>query len=1025
MTHPHPRALASTANACTWTLVLAGALLAVAACDRAPSPEAVEGDAAPITGTVSSPITATAAVSSTERTEADLLSSARQLVFQGKRSGEGYFSADGKRLIFQSEREADNPFYQIYVLDLESGETERVSPGHGKTTCGWLHPDGQQALFASTHDEPSARDEMQAELDFRASGQERRYSWDYDEAYELYATTLGSDDYSKLTDAPGYDAEGAYSPDGAQIVFTSNRLAYAEPLSETDAAIFERDPSYMADIYIMDADGGNVTRLTDAPGYDGGPFFSPDGERIVWRHFNEEGTLADIWTMNADGTDKRQITDFGAMSWAPFYHPSGDYIVFTSSKLGFDNFELYIVDAEGVKEPVRVTFTAGADVLPVFAPDGNALVWSTTRGQAAGQGSQLWIADWDDARARELLALSAAQGTGEAALVGTGAAVPPDMAATAPEIRAEDARLHVERLAAPEMDGRQTGTDGELLATAYVAEAFEAIGLTPAGDDGYFQSFDFTSGVSLAGVNMLAVTTPEGEELEPVLDTDWRPLSFSKVGSVGFGEAVFAGYGIVARADGDQPAYDSYEGLDVAGKWVVVLRYLPEDIPAERRQQLKRYASLRFKAMAARDKGAVGVLVVSGPASKVTDQLVPMRFDASVAGTSIAAASVTDDLVAPWFAAAGTTLADAQAALDGGEAVPGFALAGNQVGAHFTLSFDTDIGRNVIGRVQWGEAPSDQVVVIGAHVDHLGHGGAGDSLAKPEEEGQIHYGADDNASGVAGLIEIAQRMAGAKAEGTVPEGARDVVFAAWSGEELGILGSSHFVKAFGPEENADSIYPAVAAYLNMDMIGRMKDAVILQGVGSSPGWTALVEQRNVAIGLPVTLSDDTYLPTDATSFYLKGVPILAAFTGAHSEYHTPRDTPDLVDYEALARISDLIGSIAESLVEAEEPLAYVKAQAPEQRPSNSGLRVYMGTIPDYADTTSVGVLLSGVAEGGPAEEAGIKGGDILVELAGQKLENIYDYTAALDALKIGEPVTVVVMRDGERVELTVTPRSRE
>jgi len=966
---------------------------------------------------------------SPEQGENDLLVNARQLVFQGLRSGEGYFSADGRQLIFQSEREADNPFYQIYLLDLESGETKRVSPGWGKTTCAWIHPDGQQVMFASTHEEPSAREEMQAELDFRASGQTRRYSWDYDEAYEIYVGTLGSEDYANLTNTLGYDAEASYSPDGSKVVFASNRLAYSQPMSAREAELFERDPSFMMDLYIMDDDGGNVRRLTDAPGYDGGPFFSPDGERIIWRHFNEEGTIADVWTMRTDGSDKRQVTNFGAMSWAPFYHPSGDYIVFSSSKLGFDNFELYMVDVEGEREPVRVSFSPTADVLPVFSPDGSRLAWSTTRGRSGG-GSQLWLADWNDARARELLALSPPARPRSATPSGTEGALPtiaPEMAATAPEIRAADAEIHVRSLASPEMGGRETGTDGERLATAYVAEAFRALGLAPAGDEGYFQSFEFTSGVSLAGINMLAIVTPAGEETGPVLDQEWRPLAFSRIGSVGFGEMVFAGYGVVAPEDVGQASYDSYQGLDAAGKWVVVLRYLPEDITAERRQFLNRYASLRQKAMVARDKGALGLLVVSGPASRVDQQLVPLRFDASLAGTSIAAVSVTDDLAAPWFTAAGTTLAEAQAALEGGEPVAGFALSGYQAGTHLTLGFDTNVGRNVVGRLQWGPTPSEEVVVIGAHVDHLGQGRFGDSLARPEEQGDVHYGADDNASGTAGLIEIAQALSAAKAAGTVPAARRDVIFAAGSGEELGLLGSSHWVRTFGEDPGAESIYPAVAAYLNMDMIGRLNGAVVLQGIGSSPGWTALVEQRNVAVGLPLTLSDDAFLPTDATSFYLKGVPILAAFTGAHSEYHTPRDTPELIDYESLARIARFVAGVATSLVTASEPLAYIRMQAPTSGPGRggSGFAVYLGTIPDYADTSAAGVLLSGVAEGGPAEKAGIRGGDVMVELGGQLLENIYDYTAVLDSLKIGEPITVVVMRRGERLELTLVPGSRD
>lgn len=461
------------------------------------------------------------------------------------------------------------------------------------------------------------------------------------------------------------------------------------------------------------------------------------------------------------------------------------------------------------------------------------------------------------------------------------------------------------------------------------------------------------------------------------------------------------------------------------GKWVVALRYLPEDVDAERRQHLNRYASLRYKAMEARDRGAVGLLVVSGPTSNVKEQLVPLRFDASVAGTSIAAASVTDAWAEGLFGKSGHTLAAAQAALDGGEAVAGFALPGHQIGAHFTLTFDTGKGRNVVGRLQVGQAPSAEQIIIGAHVDHLGHGGAGDSLAKPEEKDKIHYGADDNASGVAGLIEIAQFLADEHADGRLADARRDIVFAAWSGEELGILGSSHYVKAYGDDPKAESIYPAAAAYLNMDMIGRLHDGVILQGIGSSTGWRRLIEQRNVAIGLPLTLSDDTFLPTDATSFYLKGVPILAAFTGAHSEYHTPRDTPERLDYVALAKIARLMSGITVSLARADAPLDYVAAKAPEQRPSSGGRRVYLGTIPDYADTGVAGVLLSGVAEGGPAEQGGLKAGDVIVELAGQKVENIYDYTKSLDALKIGQAIKVIVDRDGQRITLTVTPGSRE
>jgi len=285
------------------------------------------------------------------------ISNTRQLTFEGLRSGEGYFNSDGTKLIFQSERMADNPWYQIYLMDLETGDINRVSPGYGKTTCSWIHPDGKRVLFASTQGDPQSKQLQQEELKFRASGKERRYSWDYDEHFEIYESDTKGSHYTNLTNARGYDAEGSYSPDGSLIAFASNRHAYTAPLSDEDAEGFERDPAYMMDIYIMNADGSNVKRLTSTVGYDGGPFFSPDGKRITWRRFAPNGATAEIYTMNIDGSDKQRITHVNAMSWAPYYHPSGDYIIFTNNSLGFSNFELFIVDTQVKRDPVRVTFT--------------------------------------------------------------------------------------------------------------------------------------------------------------------------------------------------------------------------------------------------------------------------------------------------------------------------------------------------------------------------------------------------------------------------------------------------------------------------------------------------------------------------------------------------------------------------------------------------------------------------------------------------------------------------------------------
>jgi C-terminal processing protease CtpA/Prc len=209
------------------------------------------------------------------------------------------------------------------------------------------------------------------------------------------------------------------------------------------------------------------------------------------------------------------------------------------------------------------------------------------------------------------------------------------------------------------------------------------------------------------------------------------------------------------------------------------------------------------------------------------------------------------------------------------------------------------------------------------------------------------------------------------------------------------------------------------------MVGRLRENLVLQGIGSSPIWPQEIERRNTVVGLPVTLQNDSYLPTDASTFFLKGVPILSAFTGSHSEYHTPRDTPELLNYEGAAKIAKLMGLVARSLAASKEIPQFQEQKAPEGQGARAVMTAYLGTIPDYAQGDIKGVLLSGVAKDGPASKAGVQSKDVIVELAGRKVENIYDYTYAIEALRVGQETDIVIQRKGEPIRLKVTPLSRQ
>ena len=929
-----------------------------------------------------------------------LIENARQLTFVGPRSGEGYFSADGKRMVFQGEREDGNPFYQMYLLDLASGTTKRISTGHGKTTCGWIHPTKERVMWSSTHLDPQWKEKAKKEYEERKSPVKSRYSWSYDETFDVFESDFQGKKIRRLTKEKGYDAEGSYSPDGQWIAFASNREGYSGKISPDDQKLFERDPSYMMEIYIMRADGSDVRRLTNSKGYDGGPFFSADGKRITWRRFNAEGSRAEIYTMNVDGSDQRQVTKLGSMSWAPFFHPSGDYIIFATSVLGYSNFELFIVDSMGKKDPVRVSFSDGFDGLAAFSPDGQQVTW--THRNEKGE-SQIMLAAWNDALARKLLGLPIRA---------------PDILSLHPSPSEKDLRQWIQWLASEDLAGRRAGSPEEKIMAERLSRIFQGWGLVGASPQGGFlHRFEFTSAVKMGPQNLAELKGRFSKSLK--IGTEIEPYSLSASVAVSETPIIFAGYGIKAPATEKQPAYNSYEGLDVRDKWVLALRDLPADIAPERRHHLNIYARLQHKVTTAREAGAKGIIIIEGldPLKPLSDKA--LRFEGHLAASSLPAWRAGGKWIEDWFKVSGYNFKETSKKLDQGEKVQ-FDIPSTFLKAQSELIAEKSTGLNVIAKTP-SKRKNAKAVILGAHMDHLGRGESGSSLAKPNESKQIHFGADDNASGVAALLEIAHAISSNKNRGE-----QEIVFGLWSAEEIGLLGSSSFIRDW-EEKSHRKINTWITASVNMDMIGRLKGPVQFQGVGSGDHWSSLAEEITLKTGLPMTLTEDPYVPTDAMSFYLAKIPSVSLFTGAHAEYHTPRDQADLINYEGLLRVTNAATEIIEDLAESPRPLvSYREVQGSRSSQlEGRSFRVYLGTIPDYAQEGVKGVRISGASKESPAEKAGLKEKDIIVEFNKTQIENIYDYVYTLQTVKPNTPTSIKVLRKGKRIELSITPLLKE
>ena len=569
---------------------------------------------------------------------------------------------------------------------------------------------------------------------------------------------------------------------------------------------------------------------------------------------------------------------------------------------------------------------------------------------------------------------------------------------------AEDLKIDVAALTGPGTDGRAVGTPGAATARRYLISELEAAGAEPLpGAEGLGIPFPFIAGVEDRGSSLRA-----GGHKRFGSD-QVRAFAFSETGEAR-GDLFFAGYGISLPENAGYE-YDSYAGHDLRDQVVVVLRHFPDDVEDEARAILNRHADFRSKASAARDRGAVGMVVITGPESEGAGEFAPDGFDISAPGSQgILAVSIDGAAGDRLFAGSGTTLSEVQQALDRGEVDTGsFPLTG-----FATLTVDLErtrgSGANVVGVLPAADGSvAPPYVAVGAHYDHLGMGGSG-SL-NPHGPAAVHPGADDNASGTAAVLALARAVSEAPL-------ARPVLVGFWSGEESGLLGSRAFIRnEVSPSE--------LVAYINLDMVGRLEEnRLTVQAMGSSSVWPGIVERANIPGGFDLALSDDPYLPTDSSAFNSENVPTLNLFTGTHSDYHRPSDTADKLNYEGLARIARFTGLVARRVAESDPAPEFVQVErSTETSTSRASMRAYTGTIPEYA-TEIEGLLLGGVMAGGPAEEAGLQKGDVIVEFAGTPVLNIYDYMNALEAARIGEPLTVVFLRDGERHTVTLVPTAR-
>ena len=582
---------------------------------------------------------------------------------------------------------------------------------------------------------------------------------------------------------------------------------------------------------------------------------------------------------------------------------------------------------------------------------------------------------------------------------------------SSPAITAEEIKEHIKYLASDELEGRLTGTEGNRMAARYIAGLMKQYGLAPAGDSGtYFQSFDFVSSVKLGGNNACVVERKpdEGGKQELKVDTDFRPLGFTSNASVS-GPVVFAGYGISAP----DSKYDDYKDLDVNGKIVLVLRYGPDG--NDMHSDLNKYTSLRNKTRTAREKGASAIIMVTGPLDNPDDDLIKLSYDQSFASSGLPAVSLKRAVFERTFRAMGKDFKSLQEEMKKDRQPKTFDLSGITITLMTDVEFVHGRSANVVGYLEGNDAKlRDEAIVLGAHFDHLGYGGPGSGSLVPDVH-EIHNGADDNASGSAALLELEQAFAS-----HAKELKRTLVFTAFSGEELGTLGSSYYVNhPFFPLEKT-------IAMVNMDMVGRLRNKdLTVYGTGTSPVWNGMLARYDADSTFTLKLIPDGIGPSDHSQFYGKDIPVLFFFTGTHDDYHKPSDDWDKINYPGEQKVTQYVYNIVEELdSDPARPQFARTASTTTSSGDSRGFNVTLGIVPDYGEGKD-GLKIGSIRPGGPAEKAGLKAGDLIVMMAGKKVLNIYDYMGILGELKSGQLVDVEVVRDGKQVKAQATMQKRQ